>query len=202
MSGRIVCMLGVSLDGFIEGPDADIGWHRVDEELHRHMNQVAAGMAAFIEGRRTYELMEEFWPTADADPASTPPIVEFAQIWREKPKIVYSGTLQEAGRNATILREVDPAQVRELKQRGDVAVGGADLAATFREYDLIDTYRIYVHPVIVGAGTPLFRDGTAASLRLIETRAFGNGVVLLHYERIRDGERSFDQRNHESGIGG
>ena len=84
--GNIVLMMSVSADGFIEGLDRDIGWHRVDDELHRHFNEVAAAMGAFLDGRVTWELMAGFWPTADRDPASTPPMVEFASIWRDTPR--------------------------------------------------------------------------------------------------------------------
>ena len=184
--GNIVLMMSVSADGFIEGPDRDIGWHRVDDELHQHFNDVLAGMGAFLSGRVTYELMAGFWPTADSDPASPPPMVEFAGIWRDKPKVVYSRTLERAGWNTTIVREVDPEQVRRLKAEtdGDLGLGGADLAAAFRRHDLIDEYRVYVHPVAIGRGKPLFEPvDTRTDLRLVATRTFGNGVVLLHHRR-------------------
>jgi dihydrofolate reductase len=183
---KIVVSMSVSVDGYMEGPDRDIGWHLVDEELHDHFNEWLAGMGAFLEGRVTYELMAGFWPTADADPASTRPMVEFARIWRDMPKIVYSRTLEHADSNTTIVRDVVVDEVLALKAEpgGDLVLGGADLAATFRKHDLIDEYRIYVHPVLIGAGKPLFAPSDARTdLRLVDTRVFGNGVVLLHYER-------------------
>ena len=85
---KIVMSLSVSLDGFFEGPDGEIDWHLVDDELHEHFNAELSRMGAFLDGRRTYELMAEFWPTADQDPASSAPMVEFARIWRDMPKIV------------------------------------------------------------------------------------------------------------------
>ena len=189
---KIVLMMSVSLDGFMEGPNREIDWHRVDDELHTHFNQVLAGMGTFLDGRVTYELMADFWPTADNDPASTPPMVEFARIWRDKPKIVFSRTLERAGWNTTVVREVIPEEITKLKEQpgGDLALGGADLAASFMRYDLIDEYRLYVHPVAIGQGKRLFRPDSVSTidLRLLETRAFANGVVLLHYERAtRDG---------------
>jgi dihydrofolate reductase len=170
----------------MEGPHREIDWHLVDEELHDHFNQVLRGMGGFLDGRVTYELMASFWPTADVDPSSPRPIREFAQIWRDMPKIVFSRTLQRADWNTTIVRTLDPEQIRTLKEQpgGDLALGGADLAAAFRLHDLIDTYRIYVHPVLIGAGKSLFQPAECrTSLRLVETRTFGNGVVLLHYQR-------------------
>jgi dihydrofolate reductase len=183
---RIVLMASVSLDGFFEGPDHDLGWHMVDDELHSHFNEELAAMGAFLDGRVSYELMAEFWPTADSDPTSTAPMVEFARIWREMPKIVFSRTLERADWNTTILRDVVPDEIRALKAQpgGDLALGGADLAATFLRHDLVDELRLYVHPVVIGRGTPLFKPSDARiELRLAETRTFGNGVVLLRYMR-------------------
>ena len=93
---KIILWMSVSVDGFIEGPGRDIDWHLVDDELHRHFNAELSAMGGFLNGRVTYELMAHFWPTADADPASTAPMREFARIWREMPKIVYSRTLERA----------------------------------------------------------------------------------------------------------
>jgi dihydrofolate reductase len=183
---KIILMMSVSLDGFFEGPDRQLDWHLVDEELHSHFNEQLGAMSAFLDGRVTYELMAGYWPTADADPSSAGPVAEFARIWRDMPKIVFSRTLERADWNATVVRDVVVEEIMELKAQpgGDLVLGGADLAATFMRHDLIDEYRLYVHPVVIGQGKPLFRpSGTRINLRLAETRAFGNGVVLLRYQR-------------------
>ncbi|MET4096651.1 dihydrofolate reductase family protein [Arthrobacter sp. UYCu712] len=182
---KIILMMQVSLDWYMEGPGRDISWHMVDEELHQHFNDELRTMGGFLDGRVSYELMADFWPTADSDPANSGPLSEFARIWREMPKVVYSTTLQSAGWNTTVARTVDVDEVMALKAQpgGDLALGGADLAASFRGLGLIDEYRIYVHPVLIGRGKPLFQPTDAtAQLRLAETRSFGNGVVLLRYE--------------------
>ncbi|MFG3119425.1 dihydrofolate reductase family protein [Streptomyces sp. NPDC048197] len=183
---KIVLMMSMSLDGFIEGPDHDIDWHVVDDELHQHFNDLLRTMGGMITGRVTHELMAGFWPTADADPAVGGPTAEFAGIWREMPKFVFSRTLRQADWNTTVLPEVTVEQVRELTSRpgGDLTLGGARLSATFLRLDLVDEFRIYVHPVLIGRGTPLFPDTDARTrLRLLETHAFGNGVTLLRYAR-------------------
>ncbi|MDT9689040.1 dihydrofolate reductase family protein [Streptomyces sp. P9(2023)] len=188
MTRKIVLMMGVSLDGYIEGPDRDIDWHMVDAELHQYFNDQVGAMGGILSGRVTHELMADFWPTADADPNSSPEIVEFARIWRDIPKTVYSTTLESADWNTTIVRRVDPDEVRALKEEpgGDLILGGADLAASFMEHDLIDAFHISVHPVLIGRGKPLFRETDAATpLTLTSTRTFGNGVVLLRYDRAR-----------------
>jgi dihydrofolate reductase len=185
---KIVVSMSVSLDGFMEAPGRDLSWHLVDDEVHSHFNEWLAAMGGFLEGRVTYELMAEVWPTAEQDPTLTRPMKEFAPIWRDMPKIIYSRTLERADWNTTIVRDVVPDEVRALKAQagGDLVLGGADLAASFRAHDRIDEYRLYLQPVLLGAGTPLFRGSDARTdFRLVENRTFGNGVVLLRYARER-----------------
>jgi dihydrofolate reductase len=192
---KIVFMMSVSLDGFFEGPSRELDWQIVDEELHAHFNSWLGQAGAFLDGRVTYELMADFWPTADQEPDASPVMAEFAGIWRDMPKIVFSRTLESVGGNVTLARDVDPDEIRALQATpgGDLVLGGADLAATFRQLDLIDEYRFYVHPVLLGRGNRLFGDPigepvpasvqASVQLRLAETRTFGSGVVLLRYER-------------------
>jgi dihydrofolate reductase len=183
---KIISMVSVSLDGYFEGPDRELDWHLVDEELHQHFNDNLARMGAFLDGRVSYELMADYWPRADENPGSSPAEREFAAIWRAMPKYVFSRTLREAGWGTTVMREVVPAEIEELRMRaaGDLVVGGAVLAAAFRELGLVDEHWIYVHPVILGRGRPFFPESARRfDLRLTETRTFGNGVVLLRYGR-------------------
>ena len=183
---KIILMMSLSLDGFIEGPDRELDWHLVDDELHSHFNEELSAMGALLHGRVTYELMARFWPTADTDPSSTGPMVEFARIWRDMPKFVFSRTLERADWNTTVVRDVVAEEITALAAQpgGDMVLGGADLAAAFTRLDLIDEYRLYVHPVVIGPGKPLFQPSDVkVDLRLAENRAFGNGVVLLRYQR-------------------
>jgi dihydrofolate reductase len=184
---KIVWMMSVSLDGFMEGPEHDLTWQRVDEELHTHFNDWLATASAFLDGRATWELMTEHWPAADANPKASKVTADFAKIWRDMPKIMYSRTREEpAGWNTTIVREVVPDEVRALQAQpgGDLVLSGANLARTFLRNDLIDEYRIYVQPVILGRGTPMFQVADVRRiLRLAETRTFTSGVVLLRYQR-------------------
>jgi dihydrofolate reductase len=179
-------MMSISLDGFFEGASGEIDWHLVDDELHDHFNQVLSTMSVFLNGRVTYELMARFWPNADKNPQSSRPMLEFARIWRDMPKIVFSSSLEWVEWSGTVVRKVSPEDLMDLKAQpgGDMALAGAKLAAAFAEHDLIDEYRIYVHPVLLGRGRTLFQaSGQKAPLRLLASRVFGNGVVLLHYER-------------------
>ncbi len=176
-------MSSVSVDGYMEGPGRSLAWHMVDDELHTHFNGVLRTAGAFISGRVGYELEARVWPGADADPESTGPMVEFARMWRQKPKYVFSRTLTGAGWNTTVVREVDPEHVQGLKERhGDLYLGGADLSGAFLRLGLVDEIRLYVHPVLVGGGRLLFPGGDGLrALDLVEQRVFGNGVALLRY---------------------
>jgi dihydrofolate reductase len=185
---KISLMMSVSLDGYMEGPGHDIEWHTVDEELHQHMNDTSKNMGAFLDGRVTHELMADYWPHADEDPEAPAVIAEFARIWREMPKTVYSRTLPSgpAEWNTTVVSEVVPEEVQALKEQpgGDLGLGGADLAATFLRLGLVDEIKVYIHPIVLGRGTPMFPvSDTRTPLRLTESHTFGNGVVLLRYER-------------------
>ena len=183
---KIIFWMSISLDGYFEGPNRELDWHCVDDELLQHMNDELGKMGAFLHGRRMYDLMAKYWPTADRDHPDNKITVEFASIWKRMPKVVYSSTLQEAGWNSTVVRAVVPEEVRALQAQpgGDMPVGGAELAASFMRLDLIDEYRIYVHPVVLGKGRALFGAvEKKVGLRLVETQRFGNGVVLLRYGR-------------------
>ncbi|WP_034091450.1 dihydrofolate reductase family protein [Streptacidiphilus albus] len=191
---KIVLSMSVSLDGYVEGPGREIDWHVIDDELHQYINDRLGAMGAFLCGRVTHQLMADYWPTADAEPGNSGPTVEFAGIWRSTPKIVFSRTMDDRAEwNTTVMRRVDLDEITALKQQpgGDLALSGADLAASFRALGLVDEYRIYVHPVLIGRGKPLFAPTDAkADLRLVENRTFRSGVVMLHYRRA---ERSADE---------
>ncbi|PJN21444.1 dihydrofolate reductase family protein [Kitasatospora sp. CB02891] len=183
---QLVLMMSVSLDGCFEGPGGDLGWQLVDDQLHEHFNHRLAAMSGFLDGRVTYQLMADYWPTADQDPAATPPMVEFSRIWRDMPKTVFSRTLTHADWNTTIARAVDPQAITALKaaSASDLAVGGAVLAAEMRRLDLIDEYSLYVHPVVLGRGRPLFPPSdTRTDLVLAESHTFDSGVTMLKYRR-------------------
>ncbi|MBV9666236.1 MAG: dihydrofolate reductase family protein [Actinobacteria bacterium] len=187
---KIVFGMTVSLDGFMEGPGHDLGWHAISHDVHQYFNDLLRPMSAFVDGRRTWQLMADYWPTADDDPSEPEVVKEFAGIWRDKQKFVYSRTLDESALawNTTLVREVDPNQVRELKEQpgGDIALGGAELGAAFMAHDLIDEYSVNVVPIVLGAGTPMFKPlDHRIELEHVETRTFDNGLVVLRYERPR-----------------
>jgi dihydrofolate reductase len=181
---KLIYSMGVSLDGFIAGPDGEIDWSAPDEELHRFHNQQVRELGAHLCGRRLYEEML-FWETADENPSAAEHELEFARIWKDLPKFVFSRTLDKVEGNWTLVRD-DPAEmVAELTQQPgeDLAVGGAGLASTFIMLGLVDEYRLFVSPVVLGGGTPYFPSlDERIDLELLETRTFGSRVVYLRYQ--------------------
>ena len=182
---KLIYSMGVSLDGFIAGPDGEIDWSAPNEELHRFHNQQARETSVHLYGRRLYEVML-YWETAEEQPSVQDYELEFARIWKDTPKIVFSRTLEKVEGNARLVRDGVAEEVARLKEQSgkDLAVGGAGLAATFIELDLIDEYRLFVSPVVLGGGTPYFPPlDQRIELELVETRTFGSRVTYLRYRR-------------------
>jgi dihydrofolate reductase len=184
---KLVYWMMVSLDGFVEGPSHELDWPLVDEELHTYINGEVRSAGALLYGRCTYELMAGYWPEADTYASSPPYEAEFARLWRELPKVVFSTTLEHAGWNTRIVSDNVADEIAELKaQPGDdlVLFGGPDVAATLDRLGAIDAYRLNVCPIVLGGGKPFFKNpGDRIGLTLVDTRTFGSGVVLLDYER-------------------
>jgi dihydrofolate reductase len=183
--GKLLFSMSVSLDGFVNTPSGSLDWVLVDAELHEAFNEEARNVQAFLYGRRMYELMAAHWPTAEDDPQATPTMVDFARIWRDKPKVVFSHSLERVDHNSRLVREDAAREVTRLKAEPgmDMDVGGPTLAGSLLAAGLIDEVRLYVHPVVLGAGTPFFPPLEARTdLRMVDTRTFGSGVVLLRYE--------------------
>jgi len=174
----------VSLDGFIEGPNKELDWHIIDEEFHTFVNEQLHEFDTCLYGRRLYETMR-YWETADQDPSAPEYELEFARIWQKMPKVVFSKTLEQVGGNARLVRDNIVEEVTKLKTRPGKAMdlGGPNLAATFIRLGLVDEYRLFVQPVILGSGTPFFPAlDNPLKLRLVETHTFDSGVVYLRYQ--------------------
>jgi dihydrofolate reductase len=195
---KVIYAMSVSLDGFIEDTNSDLSWSFPDEELHKHFNDLESTIDIHLYGRGLYENMVAYWPTADENPSAPEHEIEYARIWKSMPKIVFSRTLDQVGWNSRLVRRNIAVEINKLiAQPGkDMSVGGANLAATFMRLGLIDEYRLYVHPVVLGGGKPMFGPlHDKLDLQLVETRRFGSGVVLLRYQRA-------DERHRQDGFNG
>jgi dihydrofolate reductase len=171
-----------SLDGYIADEDGNFDWAEPDEEVHTFVNDLERPVGTYLYGRRMYEVMK-VWETLDV--AGEPRFVQdFAAIWREADKIVYSRTLEAASSAKTrIERDFDPEAVRQLKASAstDITIGGPGLAAEAIRAGLVDELHLLVAPVVVGGGTPSLPDGVRLHLELLNERRFGNGMVFLRY---------------------
>ena len=172
----------MTLDGYIAGERGDISWHNVDEEFQELANAASNSGNTLLFGRITYELMAGFWPTPEA--IRTDPIV--AAGMNKSEKIVFSRTLQKADWNNTRLVKDDMlAEVRRLKQGAGkdlTLLGSGSIVAQFAEEGLIDEYQVLLNPVVIGKGKTMFEGlKRRLALKLVRTRMFGNGNVLLSY---------------------
>jgi len=184
---KLIFALNASLDGFMEDRNGGLDWSNPSEELHRHFNELDRTLGTHLYGRGLYENMSAFWPTAEEDPSAPEFVKEYARIWKEMPKVVFSTTLSQVGWNSRLIKEDLAGEVNRLKAQpgNDMSVGGAGLAASMMKLGLIDEFWIYVHPVILGGGKPMFPElNQSISLELIDTHRFEQGVVQLKYRRV------------------
>jgi dihydrofolate reductase len=185
---RVTYSLGMSLDGYIVDPDGGFGWSAPDQEVFRFVLDQLQEVGVHVLGRRLYETML-YWETADQDPSLEDVEREWAARWKPLPKVVFSTTLPAVQGNARLASGSLAEEVERLRQGpgdGDIAIGGATLAAEAAAVGLIDEYRARVYPVLVGGGIPFFpRDGRRVDLNLVETRTFGAGVMYNRYRVVR-----------------
>jgi dihydrofolate reductase len=180
--------MSVSLDGYIVGPDGDFSWTVPDDDVFRFWIDEIRDVGVHLMGRRLYETML-YWETADQDPSLDDAELEWAALWKPLPKVVFSTTLSEVQgttRLATGSLADEIERLRAEPGEGDIAIGGATLAAEAAALDLIDEYRTMVYPVLVGGGIPYFpHRERRADLELVEHRTFNSKVVYLHYRLTR-----------------
>lgn len=182
--GKIRYLLNVSLDGFIETVDHGLEWAIVDEELHAWFNEQEAQVEAMLYGRRLYEVMAAYWPTAESEPDIKPVELEFARIWNAKPKLVFSSTLELVDWNSRLVRGDVVEELGKIREEfpGDIGIGGATLASELVRQNLVDEYGLVVHPVVLSAGTPFFPSlAQPLELELFDTHRFTSGVTYLGY---------------------
>jgi dihydrofolate reductase len=183
--GNVTLWMQVSVDGFVEGPNGEFDWPVVAGELHQYFVDELRRADTFLYGRKVYEMMASFWPTADEDPNGSEAQKEYSRIWKPMPKVAFSRSLAEAGWNTRVVGDglVDEvARLRAVPDSWHVLFGGAETAAAFMQADLIDEYVLFLHPVALGGGKPLFGGlDHRLGLELAETRSFDPGVVQLRY---------------------
>jgi len=187
---KVFLFMMITLDGFFEGPDQDIGWHNVDEEFNDFAIKQINEVDTLLFGRVTYEGMASYWPTPFAK--ENDPVI--ADKMNTIPKLAFSKTLDEVEwNNARLVKENIAEEISRLKQQPgkDMAIfGSSDLAVSLLQMGMVDELRIMVNPVVLGSGKSLFKGiHETLNLKLLKTRTFRSGNVLLYYE-IVDKEKS------------
>jgi dihydrofolate reductase len=179
--------MSMSLDGYIVGPDGTFDWTMPDEVFRFWIDEIRE-VGVHLLGRRLYETML-YWETADQDRSLDDAELEWAALWNPLPKVVFSTTLSAVQGNARLASDGLAEEIERLRAQpgeGDIAIGGATLAAEAAALDLIDEYRAMVYPVLVGGGIPFFpQRERRVDLDLVETRTFSSRVVYLRYRVAR-----------------
>ncbi|WP_405976967.1 dihydrofolate reductase family protein [Streptomyces sp. NBC_00158] len=185
---KLIYGMNLSLDGYIAAPGDDIGWSVPSDELFRFWSDQLQATDLSLYGRKLWQTMSSYWPTADRRPDTTPAENEFARRWRDMSKAVFSSTIDEVDWNTRLVTGDAVAEITRLKAEdgGPMDIGGATLAAAAMRAGLIDEYVLATAPVLVGGGTPFFTAlDSWVNLNLLETRTFPCGVILARYETKR-----------------
>ena len=180
--GHIIFAMNVSLDGFITDSAGEIAFPAPGPDLFAHFTDFMRDTALALCGRRLYEAMS-YWDSPDDVIGPDPAGLEFARLWRETPKVVFSTTLKEVGPNARLVEGDAPAIVRPIKDQteGTIFVEGPNLAGQLAKAGLIDEFRLYFHPVVLGGGKPFFSERSPLDLRFLGKEILPQDVVMLRY---------------------
>jgi dihydrofolate reductase len=185
---NVTYSMSVSLDGYIVGPDGGFDWAAPDDEVFRFATDEVRKFGVHLLGRRLYETMLD-WETADQDPSLDDSMLEFAALWKSLPKVVFSTTLAAVEGNARLASGGLAEEIERLRAEpgeGEIAIGGAALAAEAAALDLIDEYRPRVYPILIGGGIPYFpQRERRVDLELVESRTFTSKVVHSRYRVAR-----------------
>ena len=196
----------MSLDGFMAGPNGEFDWPLADEEFERHVNYVLNDVDTILLGRKTYQMFASNWPNAATSPTGTmknsdgaefamPTSLsnahdEVAHKMNPYHKLVFSKTLEKVDwSNSILLKQIYPKEIIRMKQqpgKNMVVLGSAELASVLMKFGLIDEYRVWLNPIILGKGKPLFPElNERHKLRLVEMKTFSSGLIALFYERVK-----------------
>jgi dihydrofolate reductase len=176
----------ISLDGFVAGPNREINWLKVDEELFDHVGKRISETNTALYGRVTYQMMENYWPAAGDEPDASKHDIEHSTWYNKAHKVVLSKTLKEADlTNTTIISDSLSDRINEIKEQGDKEIllfGSPTATHSLIQQNLIDGYWLFINPIILGQGIPLFTDiKDKIKLKLLTTRQFTSGVTELNY---------------------
>ena len=188
---KIVLFMHVSLDGFVAGPNGEMDWITVDDEIFDFVGKRTNEATTAFYGRVTYQMMESYWPTAADKPNASKHDIEHSAWYKKVHKVILSKTMEGANlHNTKIISDNVPNEIMKLKQQEgkDIIIFGSPSAAhSLMKENLIDDYWLFVNPVLLGEGIPLFKNIIhRIKLKLVKSNMFTSGVVCLHYEKASD----------------
>ena len=183
---KIISFMHISLDGFVAGPNGEMDWIKADEELFDHVGKRISGGDTALYGRVTFEMMEGYWPTAADQPTATKHDIEHSKWYSKVHKVVLSRTMQEERlNNTTVINDHLSERINEIKQGPgeDILLFGSPTAThSLIQQNLIGGYWLFVNPIILGQGIPLFTNiNDKIKLKLLSTHQFSCGVTELNY---------------------
>ena len=186
--GKIVLFMHTTLDGFVAGPNGEMDWINVDDEIFDFAGNNTDNADTALYGRVTYQMMESYWPTAADQPTATKHDIKHSNWYNSVTKVVLSRSLKGQNLpNTKIINDNLAAEIKKLKQgtTKDILIFGSPGAVhSLLEENLIDDFWLFINPVLLGQGIPLFSDiKDRIKLKLITSHDFASGVVCLHYEK-------------------
>jgi dihydrofolate reductase len=185
---KLIFFMHASLDGFVAGLNGEMNWIKVDDEIFDFVGTMTDQADAALYGRVTFQMMEAYWPTAAEKPNASKHDIEHSGWYKKVSKVVLSRTMKETGQNTTVISENVSENINKIKQQAgkNILIFGSPSASnSLLNLGLVDEFWIFVNPVLLGQGIPLFRNiSESIKLSMIETRKFDTGVIALHYEKL------------------
>ena len=184
---KLIFFMHTSLDGFVAGPNGEMNWINVDESIFDFVATMTEKADTALYGRITYEMMQSYWPTAGEEPNASKHDIEHSAWYNKVSKVVLSKTIDEAGlQNTKVISDQLSDNINNLKQQAGKNIlifGSPGASQSLLNQGLIDEFWLFVNPIILGKGRPLFEDITnIIKLKLVESKTFECGVIALHYE--------------------
>jgi len=186
---KLIFFMHTSLDSFVAGPNGEMDWIKVDEELFDFVGTMTQQSDTALYGRVTYEMMQDYWPDAGKEPGASRHDIEHSAWYNKVPKVVLSRTLDEASLdNTTVVSDHLRENINKIKQQDGkniIIFGSPGASQSLLNEGLIDEFWLFVNPIILGKGMPLFKDiSTTTKLKLLESKTFACGVIALHYGKL------------------
>jgi len=181
--GKLVYTMLISLDGYFQDSNGSFDWAEPKQDLHEYFNKMESDLELMVYGRKMYEVMT-FWEDVHKQDDYPDYIRDYARIWKSKQKIVFSRTLEHVTTGKTILKnDLTESELLGIKAstNGIISIGGADIASTAIKMNLVDEIYAFIFPVLIGGGRKWIDVNAVKNLKLIETKLFEDGVLMVHY---------------------